>query len=71
MFSANEPMYSLSKPPILLASRKVSFVCEECKKPGWGPPNTKVHSGKCRVAHTKKIAARTMERAKRRKEQGR
>lgn len=63
----NEPMYSMSKPPLLLMARRVTFTCEECHKTGVGPPNTRVHSGKCRVAHTRKIAARTMERQKSRK----
>ena len=64
MLYPNEPQYSLAKPPIMLISRTVTFTCAVCQRPGIGPPNAKVHQGKCHTLHTKKLMQRNAERRK-------
>jgi hypothetical protein len=59
--------YDTAKPPILLVQRRVEYVCSVCKKPGMGPPNARVHPGRCRDAYTIKRAAERMLKAKTRK----
>jgi len=55
------------KPPIVLATRIERFVCLICKKPGKGPPNSLVHSGRCRDEHSRAIARRSAGRRKQRR----
>ena len=64
----SEPYQGNYRPPVTLRERKVEFTCDECGRPGYGPPNALVHPGKCRRAHVKKTAARNAAKGKKRRE---
>lgn len=60
----SDPYRGAYRPPVTLRDRKVEFLCEECKRPGWGPPNARTHSGKCRREHVRKTAAKNAAKKK-------
>ena len=68
MIYANEPRYNLEKPPIILVARQERFVCIVCTKPGWGPPGTKCHGGKCHKKHVAELAKRNTEKRRLKKQ---
>ncbi len=56
--------YDVRRPPIVGWSKRVPFTCEVCQKPGMGPPNSRVHGGKCRKQRQKGINKRAAEKRK-------
>ena len=64
----SEPYLGNYRPPVTLRDRKVEFVCQECGRPGWGPPNARTHPGKCRRERVRKTAAKNAARDKKKRE---
>ena len=64
----SEPYRGAYRPPVTLRDRKVESLCQECGRPGWGPPNALVHPGKCRRERVKKAAARNAAKDKKKRE---
>lgn len=67
MLRCNDPQYDIRKPPILLITKQEEFTCGICSRPGWGPPNSVVHPGRCRDEHSRRIAKRAAAKRKARK----
>lgn len=66
--SNNEPFYSIYKPPLILVNPVRPFICEVCHRKGKGPPNARVHSGRCREQHNRDIAKRNADRRRLKRE---
>jgi hypothetical protein len=56
MTTNNEPYYTIYKPPLILVNPQKRFVCAVCGRPGKGPANARVHPGRCREEHNRRIA---------------
>ena len=67
MIRHDDSMYDLRRPPIMLIARMLPFTCAICHRRGMGPPNVKVHPGRCHEEHTRQKAKRNAERHKQEK----